>query len=47
MTYKQHGLEIARENKIIHDDSTGVFHLFERDLSKCEIDLCDRKIYID
>ena len=47
MTYKQHGLEIARENKIIHDDNTGVFHLFECDLSKCEINLCDLKIYID
>lgn len=47
MSCKQHGLEIARENKIIHDDNTGIFHVFERDLSKCEIELCDRKIYID
>ena len=33
--------------EVIHDDNTEIFHVFERDLSKCEIDLCDRKIYID
>ena len=28
-------------------NNTGIFDVFERDLSKCEIDLCDRKIYIE
>ena len=31
----------------IDDDNIGILHVFERDLSKCEIELCDRKIYID
>ena len=30
-------------HEVIHDDNTGIFPV----LSKCEIDLCDRKICID
>ena len=32
--------------EVINNDNTGIFPVFERDLSKCEIHLCDRKIYI-
>jgi len=27
-------------------NNTAIFHVFELDPSKCEIDLCDHKIYI-